>query len=121
MSAMKNYLLDQIDELSQKTGYSDDFLMETWGEQMGEMTWEQFRAATLAKEWVEVDPLAGITWMITISPGCGKPVVRCAEVEGPNPFAVTIISKNFTGLPGLIAEASEQLNALRRAAKGAAM
>lgn len=121
MSAMKDYLMDQICDLAGKTGYSDEFLMDTWLENSGEMTWEQFRAATLDRNWLEVNPLADVLWMITVSPDCVKPVVRCAEMEKPYPFAVTIMNKDFTGLPGLVAEALQQLDALRCAAKGAAV
>lgn len=121
MSAMKDYLMDQICDLSCKTGYSDEFLMDTWFENSDKMTWEQFRAATLKLQWLEVNPLADVLWMITVSPDCKKPVVRCAESGKPYHFAVTIMYKDFTGLPGLVADALQQLEALRRAAKGAAV
>lgn len=114
MSAMKNFLMDQINELSASTNYSAEFLMDTWFENCGEMTWGEFKAATLEREWLEPnDPLADVVWMITVSPDCKKPVVRCAETGRPYPFAVTVMNKNFAGLPGLVAEARKKLNALR--------
>lgn len=117
MSAMKDLLIGEIEDLSEETGYSFEFLMSTWHERQDEMTLEQFRTATLNREWVEINPLADVVWMITISPDCKKPVVRCAELEKPYPFAVTIMNKDFTGLPGLVADALQQLDALRRPAK----
>lgn len=114
MSAIKNYLLDQIYELSRETGYSDEFLMDTWIENSGEMTWEQFRFATLDREWIENNPLADVLWMITVSPDCKRPTVHCAELEKPYPFAVTIMARDFTGMPGLMAEALRKLDELRQ-------
>lgn len=64
---------------------------------------------------------ADVLWMITVSPDCKRPVVRCAELEKPYPFGVTIMNKDFTGLPGLVADALQQLDTLRRTAKGAAV
>ena len=121
MSAMKDYLMDQICDLAGKTGYSDEFLMNAWFENSDTMTWEQFRAAVLNRELVKVSPMADVLWMITVSPDCKRPVVRCAEMEKPFPFAVTITNKDFTGLPGLVADALQKVDALRRAAKGAAV
>lgn len=114
MSAMKDYLMGKVEKLSAETGYSEEFLMDTWFERCGEMDWEQFQAAALRREWLEINSLADVLWMITVSPDCKKPVVRCAELEKPYPFAVTIIAKDFTGLPGLVADALQQLDALRR-------
>lgn len=114
MSAMKEYLMDQIDKLAQETGYSEEFLMDTWLKNPDGLTWEQFQAAALRREWLEINPLADVLWMITVSPDCKKPVVRCAELEKPYPFAVTIMAKDFTGMPGLVADALQQLDALRR-------
>ena len=121
MSKMKDFLIGSIEDLSTTTGYSFEFLMDTWSEHCGEMCWEQFQAATLERKWLEVNPLADVLWMITVSPDCRRPVVRCAEVEKPYPFAVTITTKDFTGLPGLVADALQRLDALRCVAKGAAV
>lgn len=111
MSAMKNYLMDKIDELAQESGYSTEFLLETWLEQ-DELSWEDFVDATLDQKWLEAP--ADVLWMITVSPDCKKPVVHCTELEEPQPFAVTIMSKDFTGLPELVADAFHQLDGLRR-------
>ena len=52
MSAMKDYLMDQIDTLSAASGYSPDFLLDVWNECMAEgNSWEFFRAVTLERDW----------------------------------------------------------------------
>lgn len=114
MSAMKDYLMDQIDRLAQETGYSEEFLMDTWLENPDGMTWEQFLAAAQERRWLEISLPGDTLWMITVSPDCDKPVVRCAELEKPYPFAVTIMARDFTRLPGLIAEAIRRLDGLRQ-------
>lgn len=122
MGKMKDLLIDEIEELSEETGYSFEFLMDGWTEHGGgPLSWEAFKADARAHKLVEINPLADALWMITVSPDCKKPVARCAELEKPYPFAVTIMSKDFTGLPGLVADALRQLDALRRAVKGAAV
>lgn len=114
MSKMSDLLIGEIEELSVSTGYSVDFLLDTWDENAAEMTFDQFRAAALRREWVEVNPMADVLWTITIAPDCKKPVVRVAETEKPYSYEVTIMYKDFTGLAGLVAEALQQLDALRR-------
>lgn len=39
MSAMKDYLIDQIHELANKTNYSEGFLMHAWLENSDGLTW----------------------------------------------------------------------------------
>ena len=109
---MKNYLMDQIDKLAKETGYSEEFLMDAWLDGNTGLEWPDFVDAALDREWIEAP--ADALWMITVSPDCRKPVVRCAELEKPYPFAVTIMSKDFMGLPGLVADALQQLDALRQ-------
>lgn len=112
MSAMKNYLMEQIDKLSKETGYSDKFLMDTWFERQGELSWEDFVDATLDRQWIEAP--GDTLWMITVSPDCKKPTVHCAELEKPYPFAVTIMASDSSELPELMADALQQLDGLRR-------
>lgn len=114
MSAMKDYLTDQIDELAQETGYSDKFLMDTWFDQQGELSWEDFVDATLDRHWIEAP--SDTLWMITVSPDCKKPTVHCAELEKPYPFAATIMAKDFTSLAGLLTDALARLDELRKGA-----
>ena len=119
MGKMKDVLIGEIERLSKETGYSFEFLMDTWFQVDTDMDWPDFVDATLDREWIEAP--ADALWMITVSPDCKKPVVRCAELEKPYPFAVTIMNKDFTGLPGLVADALQQLDALRRPAKRTAV
>lgn len=119
MGRMKDLLMDEIEELSEETGYSFEFLMDGWSEHCEGDSWEAFKADARARKLIEAP--ADALWMITVSPDCKKPVVRCAELEKPYPFAVTIMNKDFTGLPGLVADALQQLDALRRPAKRAAV
>lgn len=58
MSAMKNYLNEQIEELAQKTGYSEEFLMDMWFKYTSEcieaddpVDWEHFKGVTLDRDW----------------------------------------------------------------------
>lgn len=52
MSAMKNYLMDQIDALSAASGYPSSVLLDLWNGCMdaGD-SWEYFRAVTLERDW----------------------------------------------------------------------
>lgn len=111
MSAMKDYLMGEIEKLSAETGYSEEFLMDTWFQRDVGMDWPDFVDATLDRQWIETPD---VLWMITVSPNCKRPTVHCAELETPYPFAATIMAKDFTGLPGLVADALKQLDALRR-------
>lgn len=52
MSCMKNYLLDCIEELSKRTGYAVDFLMDVWAECMEDGNdWDFFEGVTLEMDW----------------------------------------------------------------------
>lgn len=115
MSATKDCLLNMIYELSEKTGYSDDFLLCAFYHYPDYADWGHFYAAALKRQWQEVT-VADAVWMITVSPDCKEPVVRCSEMEmSPHPFAVSITSKTFEGLSGLVKDALEEMNVLRNA------
>lgn len=48
MGAMKNYLMEQIIELSERTGYSDDFLLDMWNRYADSgFSWSYFKAIVL--------------------------------------------------------------------------
>lgn len=52
MGAMKNFLLDQIYDLSERTGYSADFLLDMWNECVAEgCDWSYFKGVTLERDW----------------------------------------------------------------------
>lgn len=52
MSAMKNYLMDQIDVLSTASGYSAAFLLDMWNECMNSGdSWDYFQRVTLERDW----------------------------------------------------------------------
>lgn len=122
MGAMKELLIDEIEKLSEETGYSFEFLMDGWYEHGGgPLSWMVFTDDARAHKLVEPNPMADVLWMVTVSPDCKKPVVRCAELKEPYPFGVTIMTSDFSDLPELKDRALKQLDGLRRAAKGAAV
>lgn len=53
MSMMKNYFEDQIYSLASCTGYSFDFLLDVWNDEVsnGDADFEFFRAVTLEHDW----------------------------------------------------------------------
>lgn len=52
MSAMKNYLVNQIDALSTASGYSTTFLLNMWNECMNNGdSWDYFWRVTLERDW----------------------------------------------------------------------
>ena len=52
MSAMKNYLMDQIDALSAASGYPAAFLLDMWNECMNNGGFcVSFRRVTLERDW----------------------------------------------------------------------
>lgn len=52
MSAMKNYLMDQIETLSAASGYSADFLLDVWNECVSVgLNWDFFQRVTLERDW----------------------------------------------------------------------
>lgn len=52
MGAMKNFLLEQINDLSERTGYSADFLIDMWKECANDgCDWDYFKTVTLERDW----------------------------------------------------------------------
>ncbi len=121
MSAMNDYLIGEIEDLSRKTGYPFEALMNQWFAYSDEcvedgepVDWDFFKTVTLERDWGELEAPADTLWMVTVAPNCEKPVVRCAESGQPYRFAVTVMGKRFSDLPKLIAEAFRKVRDLRR-------
>lgn len=53
MSAIKNFIEDEIERLAKLTGYTWDFLMDIWTEMLedGENDWSYFVGVTLELDW----------------------------------------------------------------------
>lgn len=117
MGKIKALLEDCIEELSSATGYPYDFLVDAWFENWDEMTFDEFRAAALAKRWPYPmhmeEPVC--QWRVDTDTS-GQLWVNCLEMFQPVCFGAASRCESKKDIPALREQTYQRVVARRRKA-----